>query len=287
MIDVFIILYSIIPSTVTILGKEISLFSIIATALIIIIGISFAKFFKYLLNKQFSNKIPIELRTPFSRLTYYSIIAITAISAISYSGVDLSGLLLAGGFAGIVIGFATQSLFSNLISGIFLYLDKSIKIGDPVLITGTLPDVLGIVIEISLISCKLQLFDGTHVRLPNTAVFSSKIQNFKNTVARRIEIVVGVSYAGDLGNIKGIIREIIDNESLILVEPEPAIYVDNFGDSAINIKIWCWTPVPVYLDVMKILMEKIKNSFDKNNIEIPFPQRVVYLNEEKSKQGKQ
>ncbi|MFB5599752.1 MAG: mechanosensitive ion channel family protein [Nitrososphaeraceae archaeon] len=281
--DILIIVYSIIPSTITILGKEISLFSILITAIIFVIGLALAKFFKALSNKQLSNKLPSEVRNPFSRMIYYSILVITLISAISYSGVDLSGLFIAGGIAGIIIGFATQSLFSNVISGIFLYLDKPMKIGDPVLITGSLPDVTGVVIEISLFSCRLQLFDGTHVRLPNTEVFSSKIQNFKNTVARRIEVLVGVSYNGNIDNIKEIIKEIIDNESFILVEPEPAIYIDNFGDSAINLKIWCWTPVPVYLDVMKILLEKIKVSFDKNNIEIPFPQRVVYIHENKDK----
>jgi small-conductance mechanosensitive channel len=89
------------------------------------------------------------------------------------SGLDLSGLFLAGGIAGIVIGFATQSLFSNLISGIFLHLDKPMNVGDPVMITGELPDVAGIVVEVTALSSRFRMFDGTYVRMPNSDVFLS------------------------------------------------------------------------------------------------------------------
>src|SRR5688572_1247508 len=174
------------------------------------------------------------------KLIYYSIIAVALLSALGVSGLDLSGVFFAGGIAGIVIGFATQSLFSNLISGIFLQIDKPMKIGDPVLITGKLPDVAGIVVEITTLSSRLRMFDGTYVRLPNSDVFLSEIRNYSGAVARRVELTIGVAYKEDLGKVIGIIRDSLAKTPLVLVEPEPDIYVDSLGDSAVTVNVWCW-----------------------------------------------
>ena len=131
------------------------------------------------------SRLPPDTRKGVGKVLYYVIIAIALLSALGVSGIDLSGLFLAGGIAGIVIGFATQSLFSNLISGIFLQIDKPMKIGDPVLITGKLPDVAGVVVEITTLSSRLRMFDGTYVRLPNSDVFLSEIRNYSGAAARR------------------------------------------------------------------------------------------------------
>jgi small-conductance mechanosensitive channel len=203
--------------------------------------------------------------------------------ALGVSGLDLSGLFLAGGFAGIVIGFATQSLFSNLISGIFLQIDKPMKIGDPVLITGKLPDVAGVVVEVTALSSRLRMFDGTYVRLPNSDVFLSEIRNFSGAAARRIELVIGVSYDSDTQKVIGIIQQSLKATPLVLVEPEPDVYVNDLSASAVNINIWCWVPFTVWFDMRKLLVEQIKGELDANGIEIPFPQQVVHVRQGRKK----
>jgi small-conductance mechanosensitive channel len=217
------------------------------------------------------------------RLVYYAVIAIALFSALGVSGIDLSGLFLAGGIAGIVIGFATQSLFSNLISGIFLQIDKPMKVGDPVMITGKLPDVSGVVVEITTLSSRLRMFDGTYVRLPNSDVFLSEIRNYSNAAARRVEISVGVAYKENMDRVIEVVRKSLSDSPLVLVEPEPDIYVESLGDSAIQINIWCWVPFSVWFDIKKQLIQQIKRVLEANNIEIPFPQRVVYLASEERK----
>jgi small-conductance mechanosensitive channel len=211
------------------------------------------------------------------RLVYYVIIAVALLSALGISGLDLSGVFLAGGIAGIVIGFATQSLFSNLISGIFLQIDKPMKIGDPVLITGKLPDVAGVVVEITTLSSRLRMFDGTYVRLPNSDVFLSEIRNYSGAAARRVELTFGVAYKEDLGRVINIIRNSLARTPLVLVEPEPDIYVDALGESAVTVNVWCWIPFSVWFDMRKQLVEQLKTELDRNSIELPFPQRVVHL----------
>jgi small-conductance mechanosensitive channel len=269
-----------IPSTIDLFGTPVAPLTILLTVVIIIAGFAIAHFARIVSTRYIGSRLPPDTRRTLGKILYYVIIAIALLSALGISGIDLSGVFLAGGIAGIVIGFATQSLFSNLISGIFLQIDKPMKIGDPVLITGKLPDVAGVVVEITTLSSRLRMFDGTYVRLPNSDVFLSEIRNYSGAVARRVEISVRVAYKEDVGRVLEIIRKNLKETPLVLVEPQPDVYVDNLGDSAVNINVWCWVPFSVWFDMRKQIMQQLKKELDANGIEIPFPQRVVYLDKQ-------
>jgi len=268
---------AILPNSVNIFGTEVPLLNIIITLAVIAVGFGVAKFIRIFLSKYIGTKLPPDTRSNLSKLAYYGVIAISLLSALGTSGVDLSGVLLAGGIAGIVIGFATQSLFSNLISGIFLQIDKPMKAGDPVLITGKLPDVAGVVIETTPLSTRIRMFDGTYVRLPNTEVFSSEIRNFSGAKARRVEFTVGVAYHEDIEKCVEVIKETLAKTSLVLIEPEPNIYVDSLGDSSVNINVWCWVPFSEWFQMKMQLVQQIKTELDNHGVEIPFPQRVLHF----------
>jgi small-conductance mechanosensitive channel len=258
-------------------GTEVAPLTIILTIVVIVVGFSIAHFARMITTKYIGGRLPSDTRKSMGKVVYYAIIAIALLSALGISGLDLSGIFLAGGIAGIVIGFATQSLFSNLISGIFLQIDKPMRIGDPVLITGKLPDVAGVVVEITTLSSRLRMFDGTYVRLPNADVFLSEIRNFSSAAARRVEISVGVAYKEDLGKVISIIKDSLAGTSLVLIEPAPDIFVEKLDESAVVINIWCWAPFSVWFDLKKQLVQQIKEELDKNGIEIPFPQRVLHV----------
>lgn len=271
-----------VPGTIDLFGTPVLPISILLTIAIIVAGFTVGHFARIGTTRYVGSRLPPDTRKMIGKVVYYVIIAIALMSALGFSGVNLSGLFLAGGIAGIVVGFATQSLFSNLISGIFLQMDKPMKIGDPVLITGKLPDVAGVVVEITTLSSRLRMFDGTYVRLPNSDVFLSEIRNYSGAVARRVEINIGIAYKEDIGKVLGIIKKNLKETPLVLVEPEPDIYVDSLGDSAVNINVWCWVPFSIWFDMRKQIIQQIKRELDVNNVEVPFPQRVVYL----EKQGR-
>jgi small-conductance mechanosensitive channel len=266
-----------IPSTVNLFGTEVAPLTILLTVVIIVAGFAIARFARIVTTRYIGSKLPPDTRRTLGKTLYYGIIAIALLSALGISGIDLSGVFLAGGIAGIIIGFATQSLFSNLISGIFLQMDKPMKIGDPVLITGKLPDVAGVVVEITTLSSRLRMFDGTYVRLPNADVFLSEIRNFSSAAARRVEISVGIAHKEDAAKVIGIIQKSLKETPLVLVEPAPDVYIDSIGDSAININVWCWAPYSVWFDIRKQIVEQVKRELDASKIEIPFPKRMVYL----------
>ncbi|HXG05893.1 MAG TPA: mechanosensitive ion channel family protein [Nitrososphaera sp.] len=266
-----------IPDTINVLGTEVELLRIVITIVVIAAGFGFARFFRILTTRYIGTKLPPETRNNLGKLSYYVIIAIALLSALGVSGLDLSGIFLGAGIAGIVIGFATQSLFSNLISGIFLYIDKPMKIGDPVLITGKLPDIAAVVVEINTLSTRFRMFDGTYVRLPNTEVFSSEIRNFSGTVARRVEIQVRIALQEDAKRAIEIIGKSLSETPLVLVEPAPDVYVNDIGESGVNINVWCWVPSTHWFQMRKQLVEQVKAELDRNGIEIPLPHRRIQL----------
>ena len=266
-----------IPDSINISGQEIALLTIIQTIAILVVGFIIARIAKSIVSKHSKSTLPSDYSKRLTLLVYYGIIAITVISALAQSGIDLAGLFLAGGVAGIIIGFATQSLFSNLISGIFLYVDKPLKVGDPVMITGKLPDIAGVVVNIGVITSRFRIFDGTYVTLPNTDVFSSEIYNYSVTAARRIQITLGIGLNEDTDKAIQVIKNSLLNTPFVLIEPVPNIYVDSIGQTAVNINIWCWVPSNVLFGVQMELTNQIKKQLNENNIEIPLPQQIMHI----------
>lgn len=272
-----------IPNSINIFGAQVEVFAILVTIVVLVAGFGIARFSKVLISK-YGTSLPPGTRKNVGRMIYYGIAAIAMLSAAGMSGLDLSGIFLAGGITGIIIGFATQSLVSNLISGIFLHLDKPMKIGDPVLITGKLPEVAGVVIEITMLSTRFRMFDGVYVRMPNTDVFLSQIRNFSGAAARRVEFIVAISLREDPAEAIRIITNKLNGIPLVLVEPEIQVYVENIGESGTNLTVRCWVPFSQWFPMKKDLVEIVKKELDDNNIEIPFPQRTLHLTAEATKE---
>lgn len=264
-----------IPSTINILGTEIELLKLLISMVIFAVGFAIAKSVSILIVRVFGKYIPDNIEIIIKRLAYWGIIAIAAFSAIGNLGVDFTGVLLAGGIAGIIIGFATQSVVSNLISGLFLHLDKPVKIGDPVEVVDM--GVAGVIVDITAFSTRLRRFDGVFVRIPNEKIFTAQLRNFSANAARRVEITIGIAYKEDAEHAINVIKALIDKHPKILVEPEPRVAVWELADSSVNIIIWPWVPTNEWFPVRAELVKLIKEELDRHGIEIPFPQRTIWF----------
>ena len=227
------------------------------------------------LRKLVSSKLPRHIYVPIERIVFYGIIAAGVTAALSPLGIDLTGLLVAGGVMGIVVGFAAQTVVANALSGIFLHIDRPLKLGDPVQVE----NISGHVIDISIFSTKIKTWDGNIVRIPNDKLFSTLITNYTASVARRIEFKIGISYSSDIGKAKEAILRVFNDHPLVLINPPPEVFVDDFGDSAIVLAARCWVPAPLWLRIRKELLELIKKSFDEVGVEIPFPQLDLHVKE--------
>lgn len=252
---------------------KIDFLKILLAALIMISAVLIAKIVAASLRRTLSDRLRRDQLEILVKIFYYTIIALGFITITPLFGVSLSGLLVAGGITGIVLGFASQSVVANFISGLFLLWEKPIKIGDQV----SVGDISGFVEDIHIMSTIIRTYDGLFVRIPNEKVFTSNITNYVANVARRFEYVIGIRYSDDANRAIEIIRDVIDREPFALKYPEPSIFVDNLGENSVNIIVRIWAPSSEWYDVKMRLLWKIKEELEKNGIEIPFPQRVIWF----------
>lgn len=261
---------------------DVTLLDLVVVIVTIAVAGMIAKVVALNLRRTLSDKLKKDELEILIKIVYVVIVGVAFITVLPILGLELSGLLVAGGIAGIVIGFASQSVVSNLISGLFLMTERPIKIGDAVKIG----DVSGIVEDVHVMSTIIRTFDGVYVRMPNESVFTSNIMNYMANPARRFEYVVGIRYSDDAEKAIQIIKEIINEHPLTLVEPPPQIFVDNLGDNSVNIIVRIWAPSSQWYPVKMELLWKIKKTLEENGIEIPFPQRTIWFGKEEDR-GKQ
>ncbi len=258
-----------------VLYNDVTVLDLIIGASILILGVILAKIISLYTRRMLKERVKRQDRELVAKLLYYALIVVVLILALPHLGFKLSGLLVAGGIVGIALGFASQSIVSNLISGIFLLIERPINIGNPVNIDG----IAGVVEDIQIISTTLRTFDGLYIRMPNQKVFTANITNYEANVARRFEYRIGIRYRDDANQAIEIIKAIIDKEPLALQHPEPLVFVSELGDNAVNIIVRPWAPVSVWYDLSTKLLWKLKTTLEAEGIEIPFPQRVVWHGE--------
>jgi len=258
----------------------IKVIEMIEFAVILFIAVIIARIARMAVRRRFKEKVTPTTLNNMEKVVYYGIILIGFFIALP-KGVSLSGLLVAGGIAGIVIGFASQTVVSNLISGLFLMVERPVEIGDSIAVG----DVSGVVKDIRVLSTTIRTWDGIYVRIPNEKVFSSNIYNYVAHGARRFEYKIGISYSDDASKAVELIKDILAGHPLVLKYPEPQVFVSELGESSVNIVIRMWAPSSHWYSVKTELLWKIKVLLEENGIEIPFPQHVIWMAGEK-KEGR-
>ncbi|MCS4308292.1 small-conductance mechanosensitive channel [Rheinheimera pacifica] len=209
----------------------------------------------------------------FKRLVYWLLLALFIASALKQLGFSLSVLLGAAGVLSVALGFASQTSASNLISGLFLIGEQPFQLGDTIKVGNTTGEVL----SIDLLSVKLRTFDNLYVRIPNESLIKSEMTNLTRFPIRRFDLLIGVAYKENISQVRQIMQNVADNNPLCLDDPGPAFLFLGFGDSSLNIQFSVWAKRENFRDLRNSLQEEIKLAFDKAGIEIPFPQRTVYL----------
>jgi len=196
-------------------------------------------------------------------------------------GVDIAPLLAGVGIAGLAIGFGAQTLVKDFLTGFFILMENQYRVGDVVKIG----DHAGIVERIQLRTTVLRDLEGIVHTIPNGEVQSVRNMTYEWS---RVVLDIGVAYKEDVDKVIRVLREVGSKmrqeepySSFMLEEPQ-ILGVDGFGDSEVTIKMLAKTCPLKQWDVGRELRRRIKHAFDKEGIEIPFPQRTVYIRKEKS-----
>ena len=244
-------------------------------ALLILVGILLAKFLSRLCAAWLESKFKLKNLVIVRRLFFYSIMSLFVVMALRQMGFELGVLLGAAGILSVAVGFASKTSMSNVISGLFLLGEGAVSVGDTIKVGNTVGEVIGI----DWMAIKLRTPENLFVRLPNETLINSEMTNLTRFKIRRFDLYVSVAYKEELSNVKAVLLELVQNDNYCLVDPEPMVLVDSFGDSGVIIRLAVWAKSEDFLKFKSNMNEKVKNSFDKAGIEIPFPHLSLYSGE--------
>ena len=206
-------------------------------------------------------------------LTYFLILVFAVLAALAKFGIQTASFVAVLGAAGFAVGFALQGSLANFAAGVLILVLRPFKIGDYIDSAG----VAGSVKDIQLFTTVLATPDNIKIMVPNGKIFGDVIKNISAYDTRRIDLVIGIGYSSDIQKTYDIIMNLIKEDSRILSDPAPQIAVSELADSSVNFVVRPWVKKENYWDVKFDLTRKIKETFDKNGIEIPFPQQVVHM----------
>jgi len=206
------------------------------------------------------------------RLASYAVLALFLASALREAGFRFDVLLGAAGILTVAVGFASQTSASNMISGLFLMLERSIAIGDVINVSGTVGEVL----SVDLLSTRLRTFDNLMVRIPNQTMVTTLITNYNRLPIRRFDLQVGVAYKEDLAKVEQALLDIADRDPLCLEDPAPLLIAMGFGASSINYQLSVWAKRENWLELRNRITREVKAGFDELGIELPFPHVSLY-----------
>jgi small conductance mechanosensitive channel len=208
-----------------------------------------------------------------SGLAYFLILTLAVLAALAKFGIQTASFVAVLGAVGFAVGFALQGSLANFAAGVLILVLRPFKVGDYIEGAGT----AGTVKEIQLFTTVLATPDNVKIMVPNSKLFGDTVKNYSAFDTRRIDLVVSIGYGSDIQKAHEIMHGLIKEDSRILAEPEPQIAVSELADSSVNFVVRPWVKGVDYWGARFDLTRKIKESFDANGIEIPFPQRVVHM----------
>jgi small-conductance mechanosensitive channel len=247
------------------------LHGLVRAGVTLILGFAAAHFLRSALGSILAKRTSAQHAMLGRKVIYFVVVGLAFVSALRELGLNLGVLLGAAGVVSVAVGFAAQTSASNLISGIFLMSEGPFVVGEVIQVAGTTGEVL----SIDLLSVKLRTFDNLYVRVPNETLVKAQITNLTRHPIRRYDMQVSVGYDAKIANVTAVLMDVAAKNPLALREPRPVIIFQSFGESAVNLQFSVWTARDNYLDLRNSIAEDIKEAFDRERIDIPYPHRAI------------
>jgi len=253
---------------------EISIQDILILIFVLLITLLLLRLIRKLISRKLPQEDKLKFKAVFSYITWFSYVIIFLIT-LHAVGVNVTGIFAASAALLIGIGLSLQTLFQDIISGIFILIDQSVHVGDIIELDGK----IGRVEEIKLRTTRAVTFDNKVLVIPNHLYLTNSLYNWtQNGKTTRESVTVGVAYGSDIELVKRLLLQAADTHELILKFPAPLVLFTNFGESSLDFKL-----IITLNDSFKAAIPKselrfeIDRLFRENNVSIPFPQRDIHI----------
>jgi len=258
--------------------SQISLYDVIRSTIALAVLTSIALYLASLLEARIrtSQTLSPTVQVLFTKSLKMVLVSLAVIFAIDAVGIDLTGLAVLGGLAVVALGFGLQKIVSNLISGVILLLDKSIKPGDIISVSGT----YGWVTALGGRYVSVVTRDGVEHLIPNETLISSSVENWTHTQRRtRLKLDVGVHHESDVRAVIALCEEAARATERVLPDPAPKCLFIEFGESALKLQLrfWIGDAQNGVQNVKSDVLLQIWDRFKQHGIRVPYPQRDLHI----------
>ena len=199
-----------------------------------------------------------------------------AISVLGMLGVEMTSFIAILGAAGLAVGMALSGTLQNFAGGVMLMIFKPFKVGDFIDAQG----YTGTVSEIQIFNTILKTPDNKTIIIPNGGLSTGAMTNFSTESKRRVDWTIGIGYGDDVDKAMEVIQRLCDEDARILKKPQVFIAVSELADSSVNLAVRAWVRGKDYWDVYFDMNKKVYQVFEKEGLNIPFPQMDVHLHKD-------
>jgi small conductance mechanosensitive channel len=247
---------------------------VIGAIIILVVGLVVARLARRFVTKVMKKAEREQALISFAgSFTYILILTFAVLAALAKFGIQTASFVAVLGAAGFAVGFALQGSLANFAAGILILVFRPYKVGDYIDAAG----VAGTVQDIQVFNTVLATPDNVKIIVPNGKIYGDVIKNISAFDTRRVDFVFGIGYGSSIQQAHEIITAILNEESRILPEPAPQIAVSELADSSVNLVVRPWVKKEDYWGVKCDVTRRVKEAFDENGIEIPFPQTTVHM----------
>lgn len=249
----------------------------VAFALILmIVGKKLIGFIMKILNRTFERTMTdVSLRGFLNSLIRIALYALLVMIIADQIGIPTTSFIAVLGSAGLAIGMALQGSLSNFAGGVLILFLNPFEVGDYIVEDNK--GNQGTVEKIDLFYTHLITADNRRIVIPNGTLANTSLTNVSALKIRRLDLKVGIAYSADLKKAKELLTEILHSREKILKDKDIVVFVDNLGESSVDIGFRGWVNAEDYWTEKWAILEEVKLIFDKNGIEIPFNQLDVHV----------
>ena len=267
----------------TVNDTRFSLWSVLVVVLVVLALFAFARLGSRLAKRSFGHitRLDPSQRLLGEKLVTIAVWGIAIMVGIDLLGIDLTALAVFSGAFGLAIGFGLQKTFGNLIAGIILLMDKSIKPGDVISVADTAGnESYGQIRKIGIRAISVVTRDKMEYLIPNENLMINQVENWSYSSREvRVKAPVGVSYDCDIAQVEELLLQATFEVPRVLNEPAPKVLLMGFGESAINfeVRFWISDPEEGMSNIRSDVLKRVWQLFRANGVIIPLPQRDLNL----------